>query len=106
MSKQAAGQTTRYLIDPTTSWPQVVLESAGSQATAYTWGAELRGQASGSAGSAHSAPSQALIPLQGHLGTVIAAVDRAAGVVQRYEAGAFGELANAAPQARHQYTGE
>ena len=44
--------------------------------------------------------------MQGHLGTVIAAVDRAGGVVQRYKAGAVGELANAAPRARHQYTGE
>ena len=104
--KETASGITQYLIDPTTTWPQVVLESKGTQRTAYTWGDRLRGQSKGNAGSANSAPTEALTPLQGHLGATIAAVDKQGNVVERYEASAFGELGNEAPKANHQYTGE
>ncbi len=104
---QADGSTTHFLIDPTTTWPQVVLEEASSgtssQSTAYTWGQELRQQARGSA---TMAPTETLIPVQGHLGTTIAALDAGGNAVERYEATAFGELGNQSPKARHQYTGE
>ena len=104
--KETASGITNYLIDPTTAWPQVALETKGSQRTAYVWGAELRQQAKGAAGSANTSPTEALVPLGGHLGTTIAAIDKQGNVVERYEATAFGELANESPKAAHQYTGE
>jgi len=63
--KTTPGGSARYLIDPTTEWPQVVLESAGAQATAYVWGEVLRQQARGSAGTAATAPTDNVIPLAG-----------------------------------------
>jgi RHS repeat-associated protein len=104
--KTTAGASTRYLIDPTTEWPQVALESAGTQATAYVWGDTLRQQVTGPAGSAVSTPAGNLIPLQGHLNTTLAAIDAAGAVVETTEATAYGELANTSPRLRHQYTGE
>jgi RHS repeat-associated protein len=104
--KETASGITNYLIDPTTTWPQVVLETKGTQRTAYTWGDQLRQQARGTAGSANSAPTEALIPLHGHLGTTIAAIDPGGNAVERYEGSAFGEEPNQSPKANHQYTGE
>lgn len=104
--KETSAGTTHYLIDPTTTWPQVALEIQGAQRTAYVWGSELRQQARGTAGAVSTAPSEDLMPLQGHLGTTIAAIDRSGNIVERYEATAFGELGNASPRAMHQYTGE
>ena len=98
------GSTTHYLIDPTTTWPQVVLESNGAQRTAYTWGDTLRQQTSSSAGNAST--TEALVPLQGHHGTTIAAMDSQGSLVERYEASAFGELYNESPRLSHQFTGE
>jgi RHS repeat-associated protein len=104
--KETPSGTTHYLIDPTTTWPQVALEIQGAQRTAYVWGNELRQQARGAAGAVATALTEDLMPLQGHLGTTIAAVDRAGNIVERYEASAFGEPVNASPRAMHQYTGE
>ncbi len=104
--KTTASGSTRYLIDPTTQWPQVVLESSGAQATAYVWGEVLRQQATGSAGTAATAPGLNLIPLPGHLNTTLAAIDAAGAVVETNEASAFGELVNPNPALRHQFTGE
>ncbi|MGY4829032.1 PKD domain-containing protein [Sphaerotilaceae bacterium SBD11-9] len=106
VSKTTTAGTTRYLVDPTIGWPQVVLESTGTQRVAYVWGDGLRQQARGSAGSVASAPSEELVPLPGHLGTTVAAVDRAGSVVERYEGDAWGVLSNAAPVAQHQFAGE
>ena len=108
--KDTPAGTTHYLIDPTTPWPQVVLEQtvtpSGTQATAYVWGDQLRQQTKGSTGTLATAPGETLIPLPGHLGTTIAAIDQSGSVVERYEASAWGELANLHPRANHQYTGE
>ncbi len=104
--KTTGGGSTRYLIDPTSQWPQVVLESAGTQTTAYVWGDTLRQQASGANGTAATAPAENLFPLPGHLNTTLAAIDGAGAVVETSETSAYGQLANASPRLRHQYTGE
>jgi RHS repeat-associated protein len=106
ISKTSASGTTLFLIDPTTTWPHVALESRGTQRTMYVWAEQLRQQVTGSIGALTSAPSEDLVPLQGHLGTTIEAIDRSGNAVERYEAGAFGELANMAPRLSHQYAGE
>jgi RHS repeat-associated protein len=102
--------TTRYLIDPTTSWPQVVLESTttstGTERVAYVWGDSLRQQVKGAQGAVFAAQSESLIPLSGHLGTPIAAIDQLASVVETQEINAWGELQDAAPSLSHQFTGE
>lgn len=109
VSKTTPTGTTQFLIDPTTSWPQVVMESTGTQRVTYTWGDSLTQQARGVAGSVASAPVEDLIPLQGHLGTTVAAIDRNGAVVETYERGAFGESDAALGDTlrlKHQYVGE
>jgi RHS repeat-associated protein len=106
ISKTTASGTSRFLIDPTTTWPQVVMESTGSQRVAYVWGDSLRQQAKGGAGSTATAPTEDLVPLQGHLGTTVAAIDRAGNAVEMSEGNAFGELVNANPRLNHQFAGE
>jgi RHS repeat-associated protein len=106
VSKTTQSGTTRFLLDPTTTWPQVALESNGTQRVVYVWGDGLRQQARGSAGSAASAPSEMLVPLHGHLGTTVAVVDAAGNVVETSESSAFGELSVESPRAPHQYAGE
>ncbi len=102
--------TTHFLIDPTTTWPQVVLEKAvtpaSTQHTAYVWGDQLRQQVRGGQGSLFGSPAESLVPVQGHLNTTIAAVTPQATVAEAYESSAFGELVNSNPRAAHQYTGE
>jgi len=44
LRKTTSGRRTRYLVDTTPEGPQVVLESAGPQATAVVWGDALRQQ--------------------------------------------------------------
>jgi len=111
--KQTPSATTHYLIDSTTTWPQVALEKAftasGTQATANIWGEQLRQQSKGPQGSATTAPSEEVIPLQGHLSTTIAAIDRGGSAIERYETSAFGATLggdSSSPKATHQHTGE
>ena len=82
------------------------VHASGTQSTAYVWGHELRQQASGAAGSAHSYPQEALIPLQGHLSTTLAAVNAEGQLIEHYPSTVWWELENTSPKARHQYTGE
>jgi RHS repeat-associated protein len=105
ISKTTANGTTLFLIDPTTTWAQVALESQGSQRTAYVWAEQLRQQTKGSAGALATTPSDDLVPLQGHLGTTIAAIGRSGNVVEDYEATAFG-VQQQNTRAQHLFTGE
>lgn len=106
VSRTTPAGTTKYLIDPNTTWPQVVLESTGAQRLAYVWGDVLKQQTRGTAGSLFTSPSEALIPLAGHQGTPMAAIDRSGALVESTETTAYGELANNTPRLNHQYTGE
>lgn len=106
VSKTTPAGSTTFLVDPTTDWPQVVLEASGTQRVAYVWGASLRQQARGTQGTVFISPSEDLVPLQGHLGSTIATIDRNAAVVEVSESTAFGELVNASPRLNHQFAGE
>ena len=101
--KTTPAGTTNYLIDTTLAWPQVVMESSGTQRMVHVWGDVLRQQARGVAGSAATAPSEDTLPLVGHLGTPIAAVDRSGNVVDNFEATAFGERLAGTDRLRHQF---
>jgi RHS repeat-associated protein len=105
-SKTTPGGTTSYLIDPTTTWPQVVLESRGAERVAYVWGDTLRQQTRGGQGTLFGGTGEDLIPLQGQLGTVLAAADESGLIVETYEFSAFGEPAGAANRLAHQFAGE
>jgi hypothetical protein len=70
------------------------------------WGDTLRQQATGANGTVATTPAENLIPLPGHLNTTLAAINTAGAVVETSETTAFGELVNASPRLRHQYTGE
>ncbi len=102
VGKTTPGGTTKFLIDPTTEWSDVVLESTGTQRVAYVWGDALRQQTRGGQGTLFGSPTEDLIPLSGHLGTPLAAIDRSGAVVETTEASAFGELLNTAPRLNHQ----
>jgi RHS repeat-associated protein len=108
--KTTPAETTHFLIDPTTTWPQVALEKSvtvnGTQATAYVWGDTLRQQVRGGQGTLFGSQAESLVPVQGHLGTTMAALSGGASVVEGYESSAFGEPTNASPRVSHQYTGE
>ncbi len=106
ISKTTAAGTSRFLIDPTAAWPQVVLESRGSERVAYVWGDTLRQQLRGTAGSLATAPTESLVPLAGHLDTPLAAVDNAASRVESIEIDAFGTPASGSPRLSHVYGGE
>ncbi len=110
ISKTTPSGTTKFLIDPTTSWPEVVLETrtggTGTQVTGYVWGHDLRQQARGGQGTLFGSPTEDLVPLVGHLGTAIGAVRRDATVAEQYESNAFGESANTNPRLTHQFTGQ
>lgn len=101
--KTSAAGTTQYLIDNTLAWPQVVLESTGTQRVVHVWADGVRQQARGAAGSAASAPSENSVPLAGHLGTPIAAVDAAGTLVETFEASAYGERQVGTDRLRHQF---
>ncbi len=94
-------ESTRFLIDPTTMWPQAVLEVSEASKTIYVWGVGLARQASVSAASVED-----LAALPGHLGTNLAGVGMTGVASQEYEASAWGELANSWPSLKHQYVGE
>jgi RHS repeat-associated protein len=98
--------TTDFLIDPTTAWPQVVLESRGTERVAYVWGDSLRQQARGGQGTLFGNPSEDLTPLHGHLGSTIAAVDRLGSVVEFVEHDSFGAINVTQPKLAHQFAGE
>lgn len=104
--KTTPAGTTTYLIDPTTTWSQVVLESTGTQRVAYVWGDSLRQQTRGGQGTLFDAPSEDLVPLQGHLNTTLAAIDSSGQVVEVQETSAFGELLEPNPHVNHQFAGE
>ncbi len=102
--------TTHFLIDPTTTWPQVVLEKAvtpsSTQHTAYVWGDQLRQQVRGGQGTLFGSPTENLIPVQGHLNTTIASLVPTAVAAESYELTSFGESGKLTPRVRHQYTDE
>jgi RHS repeat-associated protein len=108
--KTTPGEMTFFLIDPTTTWPQVVVERNGNgqitRSTTYIWGDNLHQQAAGEAGAVTTAPEESLIPLTGHLGSTIAIADEAGLVAARYESTGWGEPVNNTSRARHQFAGE
>jgi len=107
VGKTTPAGTTRFLIDPTTEWPQVAVETSGSQRVAYVWGDVLRQQISGLAQAASTdGAGERLVALGGHLGTALAAIDSSGAVTEQYNTTAWGELANTNPALKHQFTGE
>lgn len=96
-------QRTDYLVDATPAFAQVLAESAGQTSTLDVRSTHLekRQTTQGPAG------TQEALPLHGHLGTSLGAVDLQGNVVEVVEHDAFGNLENASGlKQKHLFAGE
>ncbi|HET7792710.1 MAG TPA: PKD domain-containing protein [Rhizobacter sp.] len=106
ISKTTAAGTTRFLIDPTTLWAQVALESTATDRTAYVWADGLRQQTRGGQGTLFGSPTDSVVPLAGHLGTPIAAINADGSIAEQYDISAYGEVDVGAARLNNLYAGE
>nr|WP_295770559.1 RHS repeat-associated core domain-containing protein [Rhodoferax sp.] len=109
IKKATASGATNYLVDANLGYPQVALESTGTNGTAYVWGNQLIRQTQGGVGNLFATVNAAndVFPLQGHLNTSLGAIDANGNAVEQSTGDAFGQLDTPAGlKQNHLYTGE
>lgn len=98
----ASGAVTEYLIDSSYAFPQVAMETKGSEAVGYVWGTGLLWQTKYGGMNLEN-----LFPLPGHLGTSLGAVDAKGVLVDSVDHDAYGVLRSVGGLSHtHLYTGE
>jgi RHS repeat-associated protein len=83
--RKGGAQAASYLIDGSYRYAQVALETNGVDSTAYVRGLQLTRQKH-----LNSSAAQDLLPLNGHLGTSLGAIDADGNAVEQVDVDAFG----------------